>query len=252
MAVLTMIRPGPLSPQEIVPLTVIGTEAHDARLYTQGLLFYDGYLYESSGLYGQSRIVKKRFPGGEIAASLKLPGEFFAEGAAAVCNEIYLLTWRENTLWVLDAETLAEKRRLTYQGEGWGLAFDGERLWRSDGTSRLYPHKISDFSPAGEPLEVAMDRLNELEWDPVNRLMLANIYGSDQVAAIDLTSGEVRAWLEARPVRKLAEKAGLKSDWRTFDTVLNGLALAPDGHSLWLTGKLWPAMYQVAWPPEGL
>lgn len=238
-----------------LPLTLMGTQAHDRDLYTQGLFFSGEFLYESSGLYGQSRLDRRAFPGGRSSASHTLAKEFFAEGATLANGEIYILTWREQTVFVLDAETLAVKRRHTYKGEGWGLAFDGERLWRSDGTAHLYPHRTGDFAPAGEPVKVFsgrhfIDRLNELEWDPAHKVMLANVYGADYVAAIDMPGGQVRRWLDARPIRALAERAGLKSDWQTMNTALNGLALAPDGKSLWLTGKLWPGMYQVVWPPE--
>lgn len=252
---LNIFWPPHLKAQELFTLSPVTEKAHDPRLYTQGLFMAGEYIYESSGLYGRSLVLKRRLAGGEIVASHALSGEFFAEGAALVGDEVFLLTWRENTLFVLDAETLAVKRQHRYSGEGWGLAFDGERLWRSDGSAYLYPHRPGDFSPAGEPVRVfsgrrIIDALNELEWDAANKLMLANVYGSDYVALIDPATGELKSWLDARPLRGLARGAGLKDDG--FNTVLNGLALAPDGRSLWLTGKLWPKMYQVAWPPENL
>ncbi len=243
-----------LAEAELVPLSVTGARPHSG--YTQGLFLAGGFLYKSSGLYGQSAVEKIPFPDTKGQAAIhKPPDEFFAEGAALADGEVYLLTWRENTLWVLDAENLTVKRRLRYEGEGWGLAFDGERLWRSDGSAGLHPHSVGDFSPAGEAVMVSsgrhyIDRLNELEWDPVNRVMLANVYGSDYIAVIDLAGGGLLHWLDGRPLRKLAEKAGLASDWATLNTALNGLALSPDGRGLWLTGKLWPEMYRVAWPPD--
>ncbi|UQZ90009.1 glutaminyl-peptide cyclotransferase [Deltaproteobacteria bacterium Smac51] len=252
-----LIWPGRASAGEIVPLSVTETQPHDARSYTQGLFFIGDYLYESSGLYGRSAFSRRRFPAGAVDASYSLPEEWFAEGSALAEGEIYLLTWKENTAVVLDPESLAVKRFLGYEGEGWGLTFDGERLWRSDGSNKLYPHKPGDFSPDGPPVRVFFGRrsvggLNELEWDPVHKVILANVYGLDYVAVIDPSEGCVLHWLDGRPLRVLAEKAGLETDAQTLNTVLNGLALAPDGRSLWLTGKLWPEMYQVEWPPSEL
>ncbi|MDR1922303.1 MAG: glutaminyl-peptide cyclotransferase, partial [Candidatus Adiutrix sp.] len=184
------------------------------------------------------------------------PGHFFAEGAALAEGEIYLLTWRNETVFVLNPDDLTPARRLSYDGEGWGLGWDGGRLWRSDGSAFLRPHRPGDFAPAGAALRVHDDGrevrgLNELEWDPATGLMLANVYESDLVAAIDLSDGRVRFWLDAAPLRRLAERDGLDRRLAPADVVLNGLALAPDGQSLWLTGKFWPRLYQIAWPPNG-
>ena len=165
------------------------------------------------------------------------------------------MSWRENTALVFDPETLELKRELSYPGEGWGLAWDGRRLWRSDGSARLYPHRAGDFARAGEALTVRdgereISRLNELEYDPDLGVLLANVYGLDLVAVIEPEDGRLLAWLDARPLRALAVSAGLRNTGQPLDTVLNGLALSTG--SLWLTGKFWPRLYQVAWPPEGL
>lgn len=248
----------PLLAAPILPLSLKNSRPHDAGTYTQGLFFHDGHLYESGGLYGRSALSKWFFDPSRPAARLlhrELPAKFFAEGADAANGEIYLLTWREQTGFALDPDTLMVKRQFSYLGEGWGLAWDGRRLWRSDGSTRLYPHQAGDFAPAGEPLTITDEgreiaNLNELEWDPQSGLMLANVYGEDMVAAIDLTDGRVRFWLDGRPLRALAQAAGLKNTGNPMDTVLNGLAL--DGSSLWLTGKYWPRLYQVDWPPAEL
>jgi|GEM_PF-813110 Glutamine cyclotransferase len=255
---LLWLAPPPLRAAPILPLSLKNSRPHDAAVYTQGLFFHGGHLYESAGLYGRSALSKWSFDPGRPPARLlrrDLPAKFFAEGAEAAKGEIYLLTWREQTGFVLDPDTLMIKRRFSYLGEGWGLAWDGQRLWRSDGSAHLYPHQAGDFAPAGEPLTVTdegreIDRLNELEWDPHSGLMLANVYGEDLVAAIDLRDGQVRCWLDGRPLRALAQAAGLKNTGNPMDTVLNGLAL--DGTSLWLTGKYWPRLYQVDWPPADL
>ncbi|MDL2227074.1 glutaminyl-peptide cyclotransferase [Deltaproteobacteria bacterium OttesenSCG-928-M10] len=239
----------------LLPLELTEARPHDQGHYTQGLFFYRGRLFESAGRYGLSRLAKYDFAKGrppELIKKYDLPEQYFAEGAAVAADEIYLLTWREETGFVLDPATLMLKRKFSYEGEGWGLAWDGVRLWRSDGSSRLFPHLPGEFAPAGPALTVRdgdreIDRLNELEWDPATGLMLANVYGRDLVAAIDLENGQVRFWLDARPLRGLAEKAGLAGTGQPYDVVLNGLAL--DGDGLWLTGKLWPRLYRATWPP---
>lgn len=258
LVILILASAGPASGQApVLPLTVTDSRPHPADSYTQGLFFYGGRLYESSGLYGQSAVSMWSWSPDNSPELLKrepLSGQYFAEGACEVLGDIYLLTWREQTGFILAAENLSLKGGFRYEGEGWGLAFDGRRLWRSDGGSRLYPHRPGDFAPDGNPVTVRdggaeVFQLNELEWDPLTGLMLANVYGSDRVAGIDLADGRVRFWLDGTPLREMAIKDGLAGTGNPLDTVLNGLAL--DGASLWLTGKLWPRLYQAEWPPAG-
>lgn len=244
----------------ILELEVISSQSYPDHMYTQGLFFDEDSLYISSGLYERSTFSKWSYDG-TLQKIFKLPNNFFAEGAVLAKNEIlgkdeiYLLTWKENTVLVLDPDTLELLRTHSYATQGWGLALEGERLWRSDGSSVLYPHKIGDFSSAGSSIkvydgDVEIRYLNELEWDPITGLMLANIYQSDMVAAIDLSDGQVQFWLNAKPLRDLAVQDGLSSRYAFQDVVLNGLAMALDGKSLWLTGKFWTRRYQIAWPPK--
>ena len=257
LIVAILLPAGPAAGQApVLPLSLLNSRPHPADSYTQGLFFFNGFLYESSGQYGRSAIAAWDFRSGapEPRERAPLSDQYFAEGACQAGGDIYLLTWRERTGFILAAEDLAFKGWFGYQGEGWGLAFDGRKLWRSDGSARLFPHRPGDFAPDGEPLTVRdgqreVPQLNELEWDPLTGLMLANVYGSDRVAAVDLASGEVRFWLDGAPLRELALQDGLSRTAAPLDVVLNGLAL--DGSSLWLTGKFWPRLYQVAWPPAG-
>lgn len=255
IALAVLIWTAPLYPAPIMPLELKNSRPHDPARYTQGLFFHQGRLFESIGRYGRSALISQSFSPprpNEQPLIHELAARYFAEGADLAEGEIYLLTWQEQTGFVLDPETLTVKRQFSYHGEGWGLAWDGRRLWRSDGSARLRPHRPGDFAPDGEPLTVTdegreISQINELEWDPVTSLMLANIYGQDLVAAIDLNDGRVRFWLDARPLAVLARSAGLPDTGNPMDTVLNGLALGEGG--LWLTGKLWPRLYQVTWPP---
>ena len=238
-------------PAPVLEPRLLNVRPHAPGRYTQGLFIRDGVWFESSGGFGVSTFIRE--PEGAKAGRLDLPPDCFAEGATWAEGEIYLLTWLNQRGFVLDPETLAVKRKFTYSGQGWGLAWDGRWLWRSDGSDRLHPHRPGDFAPAGPPLlvregEAAVDNLNELEWDPATGLLLANIYGLDRVAAIDPADGEVRFWLEAAPLRALAVQSRLPSP-ASLDTAFNGLAR--DGRTLWLTGKLWPLLFQIAWPPDG-
>jgi len=245
-----------LAAAPIFDLKLLSSQAYPAKTYTQGIFFANDALYISSGLYSKSTFSKYSSTG-TLQKVFKLPNAFFAEGAALADGEIYLLTWRENTVFVLDPDSLKPLRTLKYSAESWGLALAKKRLWRSDGSNLLHQHNMGDFSPAGPSLKVhdgdlEIHNLNELEWDALTGLMLANIYESDMVAAIDLSDGQVRFWLDGKPLRALAMQDGLSPSHDPLDVVLNGLAMATDGKSLWLTGKFWPRRYQVAWPPKGM
>lgn len=257
MALLMMPANPALGNAPLLQPQLLDARPHQADSYTQGLFLHGGNLYESSGLYGRSAVTRWSFGGDrspEPLARTALSDQYFAEGACEALGDIYVLTWREQTGFILADGDLSLKGWFRYEGEGWGLSFDGRRLWRSDGGSRLYPHRPGDFAPDGEPLTVRdgdeeVFYLNELEWDQNTGLMLANIYGSDRVAAVDLTDGRVRFWLDAAPLVDQAVKDGLANAGNPLDTVLNGLAV--DGPTLWLTGKLWPKMYRISWPPDG-
>lgn len=247
---------------------VLDTFPHNPGHFTQGLAFHRDLLIESSGLYGASLLAVKDPVSGEILREKRLPASVFAEGCAVAGEYIVLLSWREETAFILASGTLEEKARFFYPGEGWGLAYDGERLIRSDGTDTLYFHAPPDTRDAhGDALgslavrdgETAVTRLNELEWCPEEGLLLANIWLETRIAAIDPDTGQVRFWLDIAdlvpgPVSELASELAPQVVGGRMVTpdemTANGLALAPDGKSLWLTGKCWPRMFRIAWPPE--
>ncbi|MDR1577178.1 MAG: glutaminyl-peptide cyclotransferase [Deltaproteobacteria bacterium] len=221
---------------------VVAEFDHDPNLFTQGLFFHHEDLYESAGLYGKSQVLRRRL-NGEILAQWRLEEKFFAEGAVLAGGEVYVLTWREGVVFLLDPLTLKLNRTIFLPQESWGLTFDGEKLWRSDGTERLWPRQLS-LAAAGSPVTVT-DRgqpvklLNELEHDPQSGLILANIFGDSRVAFIDPQSGQIQFYLDCQAiVNKLAPKKP--------EAVLNGLAFDARGQ-LYLTGKLWPKILQVEW-----
>jgi len=243
--IITIFFKSSLLAAPIYPLEATIAATRYGDFFTQGLFFYQGFLFESTGLYGQSAMFKWSLDKETLSLSAKfqLPKALFGEGSALVDGDIYLLTWREGVLLRLSAATLALKDTIFYQGEGWGLTYDGQRLWRSDGSHKLYPHK-PDFSPDGEPLLVFDDQkpvkfLNELEWDPVSKLIFANIWHKNLVAAINPVSGQVEYYLDF---------SSLKKKEKPFDpeAVLNGLAF-DENNNLYLTGKFWSHLYKADW-----
>ena len=232
----------------LIKLEALRSYPHNPEHFTQGLFFYGDDLYESTGLYGKSLLTRKDPQSGETLAQTSLDAGYFGEGATLAEGRIYLLTWREHIALIFNPDSLQLEGWFTYGGEGWGLTYDGERLIRSDGTKTLYFHGL-DGTPQGTldvyDAGVPVANLNELEWLPEQRLILANVWHVNRIAAIDPVSGRVVFWLDISGL--------VPQDLRgSAEHVPNGIALAPDGKTLWLTGKLWPAIYVVAWPPEAL
>ena len=232
----------------VLRLEPLREHPHNPEHFTQGLFFHAAALYESTGLYGKSRLARKDPQTGQTLAQTELGAGYFGEGATLAGGRIYVLTWQEHTAFVFNPDDFKLEGWFTYSGEGWGLTYDGRRLIRSDGSDTLYFHNL-DGTPQGS-LAVRdngkpVARLNELEWIPGQNLILANIWRTERIAAIDATSGEVTFWLDLAAL----VPPDLRGDPQS---VPNGIALAPDGRSLWLTGKLWPVIYEVAWPPAAM
>lgn len=222
---------------------VLASYPHNSAHFTQGLFFYQGALYESTGLYGKSVLARKDPVSGKSLQEVPLGREYFGEGSCVAGGEIFVLTWKEGRAFVFNPDGLEKRSCFNYQGEGWGLTSDGQRLIRSDGSNRLYFYDFSgsllgsvDVFADGK----ALTQLNELEYDPLSGLVLANIWYSPLVAAIHPETGNVEYWLDL---------SSLVPPNLSDGAVPNGLALNPEDGSLWLTGKLWPIMYQIAWPP---
>jgi glutaminyl-peptide cyclotransferase len=217
---------------------------HDSSAYTQGLLYADGVLFESTGLNGRSDVRRVDLRSGRVLASRPLPTDRFGEGLALFKGRLYQLTWKAGVAYTYDAATLAPRDSFNYPGEGWGLATDGKSLIMSDGSDSLRflspetlkVQRVVHVRYNGAPLY----QLNELEY--VDGELLANVYQSNWILRIDPATGEVRETIDF---------ADLYPDRPTSAEVMNGIALAPDGKQLLLTGKFWPVMFQVRLlPPQ--
>ena len=211
---------------------------HDSAAYTQGLLWADSVLYESTGQYGHSDIRRVDLESGRVLASRPLPANRFGEGLALLNGRLYQLTWQSNVAYTYDAATLAPRDSFQYAGEGWGLATDGTSLIMSDGSDSLRILSPTDFQVQrvvhvkynGSPLR----QLNELEF--MNGELLANVYESNWILRIDVKTGEVRETIDF--VDMLPKRP-------EYAEVMNGIAMSPDGTGLLLTGKHWPVLFQV-------
>lgn len=235
---------GPANAPERLSVKVLSIRPHDAGAYTQGLLFHDGALFESAGLYGQSSL-REVDPGtGEVKRQVRLPREYFAEGLALVGNRLIQLTWQEEKAFVYGLSDFKPAGELRYDGEGWGLCWDGRRLVMTDGSDRLTFRDPQTFAVLGE-VRVTLsgqpvDRLNELEC--VEGTVYANVWQTDDILRIDPATGKVTAVIDASGLLSPGER-------RTAD-VLNGIAWDPSRKTFLITGKLWPRMFEVTFAPR--
>jgi glutamine cyclotransferase len=236
---------GPLSPTESLqpaPLwqyRVTARVDQDRALFTQGLVFDDETLWISSGLYAQSHIVALD-AGNKLIHKIMLPDNVFGEGLTIANDKLWALSWQEQRVLRFDLATRKPLRPLYYEGQGWGLTYDGRQLIRSDGSSTLTWHRSSDFK-AVRTLRVtdaghAVHNLNELEW--IDGQIYANVWLSNFIVIIDPASGRLVGRLDL---------AGLlpAQDAHNDTDVLNGIAWNSQKRELWVTGKRWPARFRI-------
>ena len=221
---------------------VVATHPHDPNAFTQGLLFHDGRLFESTGRYGLSDVREVRLETGAVVRARALDARFFAEGLARVDDRLVQLTYREGTALVYDLDTFEELDRFAYEGEGWGLCHDGRELWMSDGSARLQRRDPATFELLGH-VDVrrdgrAVERLNELAC--VGEHVIANVWLTTELVRIVKADGRVDAVIDAAAL--VPDDAAVRAN---PDAVLNGVAHDPATDRWWLTGKLWPVLYEV-------
>ena len=239
--------PEPPPPAEPAAPAVFGYRVvqefpHDPRAFTQGLFFHEGFLYESTGLRGESTLRRVDLETGEVLEERRLLAQFFGEGAALAGDFIVQLTWEAGIGFVYTLDQFRLVREFRYSGEGWGLTFDGEHLVMSDGSDSLRfldPDTLREtrtlkVTADGEPLP----RLNELEW--IDGEIWANIWTEDRIARIHPDTGEVAAFVDLAGILPRASRVR----YPEID-VLNGIAWDPESGRVFVTGKKWPTLFEI-------
>jgi glutamine cyclotransferase len=250
-------KANPAAPQQF-GYRVVDESDHDIRAWTQGLVYADGIFYEGTGLRGQSTLRKVDPESGEVLTGVRYPEQYFAEGVAVFDDRVFQLTWQSNVGFIFDRETLASVGQFTYPTEGWGLTHDGERLIMSDGTAMLYFLDPETQEIVGQ-IPVQDDRgpvamLNELEY--IDGQIFANIWQTEQIAIIDPTTGNVTGYIDLAGLPDEDARADLmaayalenEEDLAAFlrkQGTLNGIAYDAENDRLFVTGKLWPEIYEI-------
>ena len=219
---------------------IVRTYPHDRRAYTQGLVFDHGVLYEGTGLRGKSELRRVELISGRVRKAVKLPVRFFGEGITVYGDRLIQLTWKSHLGFVYDRESLTLVDTFKYPTEGWGITHDGTRFVMSDGTSKLYFLNPENFKIAGSvdvhDNGVPVSNVNELEY--VKGEVYANIWQTDRIARIDPATGRVVGWIELDGLLRL-------DDRRDPVDVLNGIAYDAENDRLYVTGKLWPKIFEI-------
>ena len=213
---------------------VINTYPHDSKAFTQGLVFANGSLYEGTGLYGDSSLRKVHLETGEVEQIYRLPKKFFGEGITIYKNSIIQLTWQSQIGFVYDIKSFNLAQEFRYSTEGWGITHDGKRLIMSDGTATLYFLDPETFAQIGT-LQVRdvygpVRMLNELEY--IRGEIYANVWQKNRVARIASQTGMVGGWIDLEGLCQ-------------WNGVLNGIAYDHEHDRLFVTGKLWPYIYEI-------
>jgi glutaminyl-peptide cyclotransferase len=223
----------------VLNVKLIRAYPHDPHAFTQGLEYYGGFLYESTGIAGESTLRKIALDTGKVIQNVRLPAQYFGEGLTIFHGKIYQLTWLSKKGFIYDLRTLRKIGEFPYDGEGWGLSQDDKSLIMSDGTNKIRYIDPVSFSVT-RTLEVyagaeGVANLNELEY--VKGEILANIWHSPRIARIDPRTGRVLAWIDLTSVVAMEQ--------HSEEAVLNGIAYDKSGGRLFVTGKNWSKVFQI-------
>lgn len=233
----------PPNPSEIInketDYQIINTYPHDPQAFTQGLIYDNNFLYEGTGLNGQSSVRKVNLETGEILQKYSLPEEYFGEGITIFNNKIIQLTWRSQKGFIYNLETFEKIGEFSYPTEGWGITHDNQYLIMSDGSENLYFLDPETFTEV-KTIKVNYQnryirRINELEY--INGEIFANVWLTDKIIRINPETGEVKGFLD---FKQLVDREPDLSD-----NVLNGIAYNPENNHLYITGKLWSNLYEI-------
>jgi glutamine cyclotransferase len=238
--VFSCLIPGNSDVIPVYTYNIVNTYPHDRNAFIQGLVFEDGVLYEGTGRFGQSTLRRVELETGDILQIRELSAEFFGEGITIYGNKIIQLTWQSNIGFVYDKNSFELLQEFNYSTEGWGITHDGERLIMSDGTSTLHFLDPQTFEEIGQ-LEVfdndgPVTRLNELEY--IQGEIYANVWQTDRIARIAPGTGRVVGWVELEGLLTGEDRS------EPVD-VLNGIAYDANTDRLFVTGKLWPKLFEI-------
>jgi len=217
---------------------ILTSYPHDPQAFTQGLEIYNDQLFEGTGLYGRSSLRKVELNSGRVMKKINLDKKYFGEGITILNDKIYQLSWKENTVFVYDLN-FKLITSYTYQGEGWGLANDGQNLIMSNGSQYLFIRDPENFKII-KKIEVKsgekqIKNINELEYHA--GFIFANIWQTDYIIKINAANGNAEAYLDLEGV--------LETDYKGEIDVLNGIAYDPQADNFLVTGKLWPKIYRI-------
>lgn len=228
---------------ELYSYEIINTYPHDSTSYTQGLEFYKGELYESTGQFGESKLRKVDYKTGNVLKNINLKNGYFGEGLTILDDKIYQLTWKADTGIIYDVNTFDKLGIFRYNQskEGWGLCNDGKSLYKSDGTEKIWTLNTTDYTEDNN-IEVYREngkigRLNELEW--INGKIYANIYEFNGIAIINPENGATEAVVDLTGLTKLIP------NYSSNDNVLNGIAYNPETETIFVTGKRWNKLFEI-------
>jgi glutamine cyclotransferase len=221
---------------------VVHSWPHDPQAFTQGLEFHDGVLYESTGQYGKSSLRKVALTTGKVLLKVDVPREYFAEGLTIFNDKIYQLTWKAQKGFIYDLNSFAKLGEFSYEGEGWGLTHNSDSLIMSDGTNKIRFLDPGSFA-VRRTISVydgtrPLAELNELEY--IKGEIFANIWQTDRIVRIDPGSGKILGWIDLRSLLSVSDR-----DSSEPPDVLNGIAYDEAKDRLFVTGKLWPKLFEI-------
>lgn len=246
-ALLATAAPSAVRADEQPPIcgyAVVHTYPHSTAAFTEGLLYRDGLLYESTGQSGASKIIVRTLDDPKPLREANVPAPRFGEGLVDWGDQLISLTWTSGTGYRWDRKTLRPLGTFTYKGEGWGMTRHGGTIYQSDGSSTLILRDPATMKVTGTlavtAAGVAVPMLNELEW--INGEIWANVWLTDNIARIDPATGKVKAWIDLAGLRRLA-----RGD--TEDSVLNGIAWDAKRQRVFVTGKNWNSLFEIRLKP---
>ena len=247
LGILAALSCGLLSAQAVPEYgyRVVHVYPHDPSAFTQGLEYHDGVLYEGTGLQGRSTLRKVDLRSGKVLREIHLDGQYFGEGITVLNRRVVQLTWQAHRGFLYELGTFKMLRSFEYPGEGWGLTNDGKQIYMSDGSAEI---RCWDPATLAEKRRItvkdgwrAVRDLNELEM--VRGEIYANVWQTDRIARIAPADGKVVGWIDLRGLLPEAER-GPGVD------VLNGIAYDAAGNRLFVTGKLWPKLFEIQLVPK--